>query len=448
MRRILFLLAFSLLFPVLAMARSDPAAPAPAWTPPDPARLKDEEIHLLRQQLGQAKAELEQAGIGRLVYETQLQVAALHGYGVQAVVHYAPLTDGVIKRMLADSTARQYPDRAMDHYLWLNRLFGALPPGTDLMAIMQDLMSEQAAGVYDPATKTLYVRGDFPLASPTGRMVLAHEIGHAFQDQNYSLEKLGLEDAANDDHALAILAIAEGDATLLMGEYLNHYASPVSLFADLPKLMMMNQDKFDRAPPAVQETMLFPYLKGMAFFQTLDGRTRGGAAVREQNKTGGWRDAIFSDPPATTAQILHPDKYLRNQRPAPIEPLRAEQGTSGTANVIGEFGIGVLLEAGVGHARAEQAAAGWAGDRILIADNLKAKWRTLRWVTRWETARDADEFAAALEEALKAHYAGRLTWQGKHAMRTAELDEDDLMIRRSTPDRVELQGKFGLGRRQ
>src|SRR5688572_9898783 len=70
--------------PKLTEAQTQSAAPD--WIPPDPLELKEKEIKLLRRQNEQFKSQLEKERIGRVVYETQLQVAALRGFDVKAAV--------------------------------------------------------------------------------------------------------------------------------------------------------------------------------------------------------------------------------------------------------------------------------------------------------------------------------------------------------------------------
>ena len=72
-------------------------APQAAIAPtPD---LKDREISILKARVAASKEAEKREHIGRLVFETQLQVAALRGFPVHEVVHYAPLTGDVLTRI-------------------------------------------------------------------------------------------------------------------------------------------------------------------------------------------------------------------------------------------------------------------------------------------------------------------------------------------------------------
>src|SRR5207244_879336 len=155
------------------------------------------------------------------------------------VVNYLPLTDQKLDELLEAGIKKQFPGEALSDYIWLNQLFKALPADFDLLKTMKELTAEQVAGLYDPLSRVLFVRTDFKLEAPLGRMILAHEICHALQDQNNSLTEMGLDDSSDADRALAALSIAEGDATLLMAEHLARYGSPLGLLAQIPGMMLM-----------------------------------------------------------------------------------------------------------------------------------------------------------------------------------------------------------------
>ena len=57
------------------------------------------------------------------------------------------------------------------------------------------------------------------------------------------------------------------------------------------------------APPIISESMIFPYFKGMVFCAKLTNE-------------GGWAaiDEVYRNPPLSTEQILHPEKYRAQTR--------------------------------------------------------------------------------------------------------------------------------------
>src|SRR5207244_5455821 len=92
-------------------------------------------------------------------------------------------------------------------------------------------LGEQVAGFYDQFTKQLIVRREPPASAgamgPDGlRVVLAHEIEHALQDQNFGIPDM--KTLPDDDARLARTALLEGDAMAVMTAYgARHAHKPV-----------------------------------------------------------------------------------------------------------------------------------------------------------------------------------------------------------------------------
>ena len=97
---------------------------------------------------------------------------------------------------------------------------GLLPEGFPLRQKYIDLLGEQVAAFYDQHAHKLFMYEDASLENAQNRVVLAHELTHALQDQHFGLKRLPLEIKTNDDRAAAASALVEGDATLVMSEYM------------------------------------------------------------------------------------------------------------------------------------------------------------------------------------------------------------------------------------
>ena len=145
-------------------------------------------------------------------------------------------------------------------------------------------------------------------------------------------------------------------------------------------------------PAFLRESLLFPYTAGLSFVQSLQA-------------SGGW-DAVngaFREPPASTEQVLHPEKYASHEAPVDVTlpadlPTKLGQGWSkGLEDTLGEFQLKVWLDqvaAGSGGPSADAAAAGWGGDRVMLLDGPNGA-RAIALKTAWDTPADASEFAAA-----------------------------------------------------
>jgi hypothetical protein len=92
--------------------------------------------------------------------------------------------------------------------------FGLLPKGFDLDNFMIDLLTEQIAGLYDPKTHEFYVADWIPAADQ--KMVMAHELTHALQDQHFKIDNWVKAARPNDDAELARESVLEGSAMAAM----------------------------------------------------------------------------------------------------------------------------------------------------------------------------------------------------------------------------------------
>ena len=66
--------------------------------------------------------------------------------------------------------------------------WGLLAPDFRLKEFVLDLLTEQAAGYYDPKQQTFFIADWLPHI--VQKPVMAHELVHALQDQHYNLQKI------------------------------------------------------------------------------------------------------------------------------------------------------------------------------------------------------------------------------------------------------------------
>jgi hypothetical protein len=292
------------------------------------------------------------------------------------------------------------------------KAMGLLPRDLNLKETMVKVYSEEIAAFYDTKTKTMHLikepeaEAKKPpsflerLLGRTGgfdkdenKTVIAHELTHALADQNFNLEAMQKAAKGNDDQDLALSALIEGEATLTMlGAGMDDWdgkairdipAARLDRIFSLmiPFMPMASGASLREAPVILSETMIFPYLRGLVFCARL-------------TNDGGWTalDAAYREPPLSTEQILHPEKFRAKPDPptlVDLGPLDAGCGwTEAGRNVMGEMQIGVLLRRHGGKA----AAAGWDGDRFAVFEGPDARLG-LTWLSTWDGDDDAREFA-------------------------------------------------------
>ncbi len=268
----------------------------------------------------------------------------------------------------------------------LKRL-GLIPEQADFKKMVFDLLTEQLGGFYDGKSKQLCIADWTPLEAQ--RVVWAHEFTHALQDQNFDLEQL-LKDEKNPDRRMAKRALAEGDGTQAMIEFQRHEGFLLTTMVVL-EMSRMKSPVLDHVPAAIKADLLFPYLNGLEFVKAL----RQAALTRGRNQNAAVDDA-FRNPPDSTEQILHPEKFLDRELPAKVDAPKIEGELE--RDVFGEFGWTRLFATRMPMTTAQRAAAGWGGDRSIVYGSIASESDPISIVNLsiWDTVTDA----------IEAEYAG------------------------------------------
>jgi hypothetical protein len=324
--------------------------------------------------------------------ELQREIAEVGGVPFRSDVPVDFLSRTALSSYLKDVLDTEYPpERARADQRTLVAL-DLLAPGIDLRRMRAELLEQNVAGFYDerPGRKRLYAVSDDRSLTPANQLVLAHELRHALQDQYADVHgTLPASVGDFDDRRLAFLSLLEGDATLVMERFLLRRlpGAPESM-GDLTGLAVP-EAAMPGVPPVLQDQLVQPYFIGRDF-------------ARELLNRGGW-NAIrqaWTRPPASTEQVLHPEKYFDGEAPrTPELSYTPPGGRAINEGVLGEMLVRTLLGDG-----GTAAAAGWGGDLFRVWD---VSGRTLLvWVSSWDSAADAREFAAAVRGRFAAHHGG------------------------------------------
>ena len=320
-------------------------------------------------------------------------VASIRELPFRTPVVYDVLSRAAIKGVIQHKLSEQYTDQEMQDIGTGMAALGLLPSNFPLKQTYIDLLGEQVAAFYDQHQHRLFMFEDASLAGAQNRIILAHELTHALQDQNFGLTKLPLEGKTNDDRSEAASALIEGDATLVMAQYMAKDLSWQTLTDTVSTSLTQNMEQIRKAPRYLREMLVFPYLKGQQFC----------AAIFAQ---GGFPalSAVYAHPPSSTAQILHPEKYLAEPREEPIPVVFADTTLNGAKplddNVLGEMGTRLLFEQALDTETAEAAAAGWRGDRYLVFEGGHA----FLWKTVWRSEEATKAALAAFDRLSKARF--------------------------------------------
>lgn len=296
----------------------------------------------------------------------------------------------------------------------LLKLLALIPRDADIVKVLEAVSSEQVIGYYDTRRKILrLVSGNGADSPALVDITLAHELVHALEDQVFGLEE---PKGSTDDQASALTALSEGTATYVMNEFAKCCVAARDLA--LGSLSSLFGGAATGLPPYVERTLIFSYTGGEEFIRQL------------YDAAGGWKlvnAAIESQPPVSTEQIIHPEKYVPFESPLEVNLRVGPQLGGGwkraSDGTLGELDTRELLRLGdVG--RSADAAAGWGGGRYELwqregkppagcsppcrqRDALVLSWR-------WDTAPDAREFEPVLRQyvarGLKGRPAGDDVW--------------------------------------
>ena len=407
----------------LAAARAG-AAPVPAAPPPPPVTPVAPAAPAPPAGLAPLPADL-----ARPLVDLQHAAEEYRGLTFRRPVPAGVLGGAALRREVDRQVAEEMPPGALAALGPALKAFGLIPESLDLATYYPSLLSTQIAAFYDPERKYLAIvdlgaQSDEALRKELGaafaerarHAVLVHELTHALQDQAFDMARFVVTDPLSDASA-ARLALVEGDATVTMMDFLmGTKIEDLPGAADLlgPALQsggagspgFPGSKEIAAAPAWFRETLFFSYLRGLGF--CLAVRQRGGQPLLDY--------AFAKDPPRSSEQVLHPEKWFgRRDDPVEIDLPDLAAALPGARRVaegqLGEEGIRVLLAAPLGAAAAQAPAAGWGGDRFAVYERAGTgdRGRLLAWVTEWDAEADAARFLAA---------AGRLG-AGWTARRTA-----------------------------
>ncbi|MDP8970554.1 MAG: hypothetical protein M3N52_08720, partial [Actinomycetota bacterium] len=315
-----------------------------------------------------------------------VQVSAIRGLPTPGPLN-ARVVDGdsLADKVTALAFAEQDPETLESD----RRLLVALrlaPEHLDLVALLRELYREQILGIYVAEEKTLYVRGAPQDLSPLGESTAVHEVTHALQDHAFGLVRLQDIEEEKADAALALLALIEGDAVLTERLWSQQHQTAQERAEAQAEVASGSVAALARAPSYIQQALLFPYLEGEAFVRSLHA-SGGYAAV----------DAAYARPPATTEQILHPEKYVAGEGSTAVAlPDAAGPGWSdGPTYTFGEFDVDGLM-APLGGLAAQEVAAGWAGGGVRSWQ--RGSDTAVAITLAFDSAHDAAEACAAVPQ--------------------------------------------------
>lgn len=331
------------------------------------------------------------------------------------------LTPEELKSIVADEFFSNYTEENAEVEAKVLSMFGLVEPDLDLFQFYQDLYTEQVAGFYDPLNDEMKVikASDFNVNTQS---TYAHEYSHTLQDQNFEIEEILRytdEDCQNEtDRCDAVQALIEGDSSLLEYFWQHNTLSDQEIRDWLSGTLNTQFPFINAAPPYFFQDLYFPYLYGLNFVSYLYER-------------GGWDavNAAYKNPPITTEQIMHPERYP-DDKPQEVHIPAMNSTNMKDYELIDEGEVGewftfLHLTQGVSEGSrldeptAWQAASGWDGGYYKLFEDLYFHRTVFVTCNVWDTPEDAQEYYSAFKSYGNLRWAasilekeGETIWRG------------------------------------
>ena len=342
------------------------------------------------------------------------------GMPKHAVVKRQLVSKADVEKYASGRLAKEeYTQRFAQEELSMKKL-GFLPREFNLKEFLVKSTGQEIAGYYDEETKTISLVSWVP--PDRQEPILAHELTHALQDQNYGLAKWmkagtkAGDGGATDDSAMARKAVVEGQAMVV---YVDYLLKPVGRsLEDTPGVIyqmeepavkaVIDSQLMHDAPMILREAGTFAYNAGLIFE---------GELLQKGGKKMAFAGA-FARPPRNSHEVLQPEAYIQNEKLAAVRipdmrEVLMNQYEVYDSGGIGELDIRALLKQYGERKIADDVASAWQGgayvtfrrkDRPVTGVSASTADLELLYISRWKTAQVAERFARFYAGAVSQRY--------------------------------------------
>jgi hypothetical protein len=317
---------------------------------------------------------------------------------------------------------------------------GLLPESTDFAGALADYARLERIFYYEARKDLIVITPD---SAQLARAMMAEPSRHseqipvvlaltrALQEQHFRWQEK-LKRVSDEDRKLAFRALAAGDALLVGSVYLRESqptAKPPDTLQTMTRWSTALDKRASHLPDLLRHKLVFPYRQGSRFVQWAY------AAKAWQGV-----NALFADPPLSTSQILHPEKYyVKRENPLYISSAGLARQMKESATVdqtLGAYLIQFLLSSNLSSQAAAQITAAWTGDQLSAypeGENFLTAW-----ISAWRNDDDARLFYRTYQTALER----------RHRLRFAEPPGLNDTLQAAPPGNgsmlLQLKGQFVL----
>lgn len=348
--------------------------------------------------------------------EVKARVQKIRGLKLTRDVPVSYLSVAETEARFRTEFAKQTSQENIDIGLAEGKMIALYPPDLTIDRNSMADMALELAGFYDTHRKDIVII-DRPIkvAIPERYRdavtvykkletagVMGHELTHALQDQHFNIGATEDKYKGDTDRQLAFKAIVEGDATLSGFSVVTGRVDDRTIdFFDrnLQDIVPIFMGRLEGKPRAMTYPLIFQYTEGARFV----------AEAYHRKKWDGV-NALFTGPPLSTQQIMHPELYFDTPTPAKTVKLTGYEKVlhdwkKVDEDTLGELMLKIMLERTMGEQTPYvEAATKWTGDRIVALQ--KGKSLTVLWMLAFRDTGSAYNFDQLYSEILDKSLTG------------------------------------------
>jgi hypothetical protein len=341
----------------------------------------------------------------------------------QTAVKYRLVSEDEVKKYMETAISSSEEMQRMARSEVVLKKFGYLPQDFSLKKYVVEASATGLGGYYEPKTKTMNLVNWVGLEQQ--RPIMAHELTHALQDQNYDLGKwehrlrraAAMQVAADESiESDARRAVVEGQAMIVYFDYLlKPYGRTLG---DTPHAMEFLKGRLTstydtslvvrNAPLLFKETTLFPYREGFIFEMELMQKGGNNLAFA----------GAFARPPMSTHEVIEPNAYLDGERtPTVVIPdlsgVLSKEFETYDSGTMGQLDVRVLSQQLGSENDMFTVTPNWQGGAYVAVRHKPVSANAagatvgvstpdiaLLYVSRWKTATAAQRFMELYQKSL------------------------------------------------
>lgn len=304
------------------------------------------------------------------LHEIRDRIAEIRGLPVNEEAVEGEVSRDALRAYSYEQSAEMTDEerRELESYNIALRLMRLIGPDDDLFQLFTGHFAGDTLGFYNfEDDELVLIAENSTEINGSDAIILAHEYVHSFQDRAFDSEKLNKlaeeeEEGAPTEYSVTVSCLKEGDASLAMVQYGEAVFGPDWHAKTFGADEGDDEDDPSEPPsPFIERYFNFDYSECPRFVNAL-------------HEKGGWDavDDAYADPPWTTEQILHPDKYVAREdvRSGPPDTLVDALGDGWKRldlSIFGEFDVYNYLATLLQDERlAAVAASGWGSGWIAV----------------------------------------------------------------------------------